>query len=479
MVALAIFSSGTTLLLAWQLSSAIVGVFLGGKSVTEVTGSLLVVLAAGLVKALVLWLQEAWSTKSSALAKSQLRSAFLNAVEQLGSTWLKTQKISTLNSLATSGLDSLDAYFAKFLPQLISTFLVTPIFTAVIFWLDPLSGIAVIATIPLIPIFMIFIGWATQTVQNQQLTALHQLTGHFLEVVRGLTTLRIFGRAKAQLETIGVVSEQYRVRTMKVLRISFLSGFALELAASLSVALVAVSIGLRLVNGEISLAVGLFVLLIAPEAYLPLRLVGANFHASSEGVAASSAVLDIISLPKEEKVHSDDKSEPAFAVGQVTAVYGRSGVGKTSMLNNLRATLGAHAVAWLPQNPSLIQGSVRDNIVGPDRGENYDSTALQVALRMAALDDVSPTAELGAYGSMLSGGQAQRVALARAFYRALATPSVTHVLLDEPISSLDEARAEIVAASLQKLAKRGLTVVAVSHQAIVGADQTREVRSEL
>ena len=477
MVALALYGSAATVVFAWQLSGAIVGVFLQGKTATDVSGSLFLVLIAGLAKALVLWSQEWLSARASAAAKAQLRAAFLNAVETLGPNWLKQRQLATINSLANSGLDALDAYFAKFLPQLVFTVLVTPLFTVLIFWLDPLSGLALIFTIPLIPLFMIFIGWATQAVQQRQLSVLHQLTGHFLEVVRGLTTLRIFGRAKAQLETIGDVSEQYRVRTMKVLRVSFLSGFALELAGSLSVALIAVSIGLRLVDGSLTLGIGLFVLLLAPEAYLPLRMVGANFHSSSEGVAASKAVLDVIDEAAEPRqiVPASEADSDDFEAGKLTVVYGPSGAGKTTLLNGLRVRLGFPAVAWLPQNPGLFAGTVRENIVGPDSGENFETAQLHLAMRLAALDDLQPLQELGEYGSQLSGGQAQRVGLARAFYRALTNDSVTHLLLDEPISALDPERTQVVIDSLHKLAKRGLVVVAVSHQSIESADFTREV----
>ena len=200
---------------------------------------------AGLLKAAVIWIQELSSNRAAAKVKLELRSKFFNAIDRLGSPWLKSQSTAQLGLLANNGLDSLDAYFSKYLPQLIYTAIVTPLFVVLIGWADLVSAITLIVTIPLIPIFMILIGWATQSTQQRQLSALTRLGQHFLEALRGLTTLRVFGRANAQVETMAAVGEEYRVRTMKVLRLSFLSGFALELLASLSVALIAVSIGLR------------------------------------------------------------------------------------------------------------------------------------------------------------------------------------------------------------------------------------------
>jgi ATP-binding cassette subfamily C protein CydD len=291
-VALATLGTVATIVIAWHISLIVTKVFVEHSDADALISSFLWVASAGAIKALVIWLQELASARSSNAVKVQLRTKLYDSIFKLGSIWLNKNSLAEVNVLATTGLNSLEPYFSKYLPQLVYAALVTPVFVMVIWATDAASGIALIATLPLIPIFMILIGWATQTVQRKQLDSLTKLTQHFLEVLRGLTALRVFGRAKAQVAIIGEVSEQYRVRTMKVLRITFLSGFALELIGSLSVALIAVSIGLRLVNGEISLLTGLFILLLAPEAYLPIRQVGAHFHAATEGVAASQKVLD-------------------------------------------------------------------------------------------------------------------------------------------------------------------------------------------
>jgi len=472
-VALAVLGMSLTLLFAWQLSHFVTAVFFDKAPVALELPALGLVALAGGFRAALVWAQEWLSNAAAATAKSQLRTKLLESISKLGPYWLAHRSSAQLNLLATSQLDALDAYFAKFLPQLVYTVIITPAFTVIVFALDPLSGIALICTLPLIPLFMIFIGMATRSVQEKQLASISVLTSHFVEVLRGLTTLKVFGRAENQVLAIQETSDRYRKRTMQVLRLSFLSGFALEVAASLSVALIAVSIGLRLVNGSLSLYVGLFILLLAPEAYLPLRMVGAHFHASAEGVAASKSVLDII----DEAEQSDGQAMPdtaetitQFAQGAITLIHGPSGSGKTSLLNQLRACLGRDAVSWLPQNVGLMPGSVKENIVGFETTDVH-TEHLNLAMDLACLDDLDLDQAVGQATMTVSGGQAQRIGLARTFYRAL-TQETPWLLLDEPISALDQERSQKVSESLKHLTKLGATVVAVSHQTLPQADFT-------
>ncbi|MEY4741808.1 MAG: hypothetical protein RL672_558, partial [Actinomycetota bacterium] len=345
-VALATLGAGATLVIAWQLTRFITSIFVSGQSPASVADALAWVALAGIVKGGALWLQELFAVRAASSARAELRGKYLRAIARstatgvAGSTEHASESTGARQTLVTRGLEALDAYFAKYLPQLVLTALVTPTFAFVIWQTDWLSGVILLATLPLIPLFMVMIGWATRSVQQRQLDALTRLSQHFLEVLRGLTTLKIFRRERAQLATLEAVGEQYRKRTMRVLAVSFLSGFALELAASLSVALMAVSIGFRLMNGSMALSAGLFVLLLAPETYLPLRMVGANFHAAAEGVLASEQVLDAIDAAKTDGpqpvVAAADIAELA-APGQVTVLVGRSGVGKTTRLEQLRA----------------------------------------------------------------------------------------------------------------------------------------------
>lgn len=472
MVALATLGVGATIVIAWNLSVIVTRVFVDHSGAEAVIPSLYWIACAGVAKALALWLQELSGTRASNAVKVQLRTKLFDSIFNLGSIWLHKNSLAELNVLATTGLNALEPYFSKYLPQLIYTVVVTPVFVAIIWTTDLASGIALVATWPLIPIFMILIGWATQTAQQKQLDTLTKLNQHFLEALRGLTTLRVFGRAKNQVAIIGEVSEQHRVRTMKVLRLSFLSGFALELIGSLSVALIAVSIGLRLVNGDITLLSGLFILLLAPEAFLPIRQVGANFHAAADGVVASEIALDIIDLAKVPSNSPNTSGGHEFNFGQFTVITGASGVGKSTIFKRKLGLAGTSAeiefanAAWMPQRPALFNGSVKENITGEVDDKLIDSTALFSAIQLAALDDLDLSRMVDEDGSQVSGGQAQRISLARCFYRALVTDA-KYLLLDEPFSALDEKRTATALNSLKGFALEGRAVVAISHQSQV------------
>lgn len=476
--------SAATVTISWSLAFFVSQVFIERATLESVSFCFGWLAIGGVTKAFVAWLQEFLATRAAATVKVELRQKLFDAVEKLGPSWLAKRSVAEVNLLATTGLDALEPYFSKYLPQLVYTGMVTPAFLAIIWLTDLPSGVTLILTLPLIPVFMILIGWATKSVQQRQLESLTQLSQHFLEVLRGLTTLKIFGRVDAQAKTLERVSTEHRQRTMKVLRVSFLSGFALELIASLAVALIAVSIGLRLLSGELTLMVGLFVLLLAPETYLPLRQVGAQFHASAEGVAASSGILDIIQEAEvdSESGYSVAVDEYDFQPGKLTVLVGPSGVGKSSIFRRLlgfdssSAALEIDQVSWMPQASKLFDGSVKTNIVGP--GRKVDESILRSACDLAALDDLAAEHEIGVAGASVSGGQAQRICLARAFYRALES-KCSHILLDEPISALDEARASVVVHSLKAFAARGVTVVAISHQKslVDSADRVIEVAS--
>jgi ATP-binding cassette subfamily C protein CydD len=337
-------------------------------------------------------------------------------------------------------------------------------------------------------------------------------------VVEGLSTLKVFGREKRQTARIRAVTDDYRATTMKVLRMSFLSGFALELAASLAVALVAVSIGLRLVSGDLSLGVGLFVLVLAPEAFLPLRQVGAQFHAAADGVAATDDVFEILEAGERAAAAADAGAragagasvaasrgagepvatalsvcgvsvsyggQPAvrnfsatFDAGTVSVVGGPSGAGKSSLVAALLAfvefdgrvdlvdragssALTRDSVAWAGQRPGLMAGTISSNV---SLGDPEPSAALVAeALGLAAAGDLDSQLTLGVNGAGLSGGQAQRVAVARAFYRFLACECPV-VVLDEPSSALDSVTEAALIAGVRAVADRGAIVIVVSHR---------------
>jgi ATP-binding cassette subfamily C protein CydD len=278
---------------SWFLSQAI-SLAIDGSALATLSGTVGALAAVVVVRAVLVWLQELVAVRGAAGVKSELRQRVMSAIARRGPEWLAARNSARVTTVVTTGLDALDNYFARYLPQLLLTAIATPILLVVILWQDLASGITAIVALPLIPVFMVLIGWATRTAQHKQWQSLQRLSAGFLDLVGGLGTLKIFGRERRQANRVREITEEYRGRTMGVLRISFLSGFVLELAASLSVAIIAVSIGLRLVDGRMGLATGLFVLLLAPELFLPVRQVGFQFHAAADGIAAADDVFAIL-----------------------------------------------------------------------------------------------------------------------------------------------------------------------------------------
>ena len=280
-------------LLAHALASAATGI--GAAALAGTLGLLLAVLAA---RAAVSYGGEAAALRAAAAVKSQLRRRLTEHTLRLGPAWLGGQQPGAITTLATRGLDGLDAYFARYLPQLVLACLVPLAVVIRVGLADWISGVVIAVTLPLIPIFAVLVGLHTKATTQRQWRLLARLGGHFLDVVEGLPTLKLFGRGKPQAEVIGKVTDEHRAATMSALRIAFLSGFVLELAAALATALVAVEVGLRLLAGHMSYQTALLVLLLTPEAYLPLRAVGAQFHASTEGAAAARDVFEILDTPE-------------------------------------------------------------------------------------------------------------------------------------------------------------------------------------
>ncbi|WP_326598110.1 thiol reductant ABC exporter subunit CydD [Streptomyces sp. NBC_01803] len=471
-------------------------------AVTEVSLAPLPVLAATAAgRGLVAHLSQRAAHRTGAAVISELRVRLLRHATRLGPAWLGGRPTGELTTLATRGVDALEGYFARYLPQLGLAAVVPVAVLARIVTDDWISAATIAVTLPLIPLFMALIGWATQSHTDRQWRRLARLSGHFLDVVSGLATLKVFGRAKAQAENIRAITEDHRRGTLRTLRIAFLSSFALELLATISVALVAVGIGMRLVHGDLDLYTGLVVLILAPEAYLPLRQVGTQFHAAQEGLSAAAEVFAVLETEPPARgtapvpaspalafdrvvVRHRDRAAPALsettltvAPGETVALTGPSGSGKSTLLAALlglvrptsgRVLIGGRDLAdldpaawhrhlaWVPQHPHLFAGTIADNVrlARPDA----DDEAVGQALRDAAAADLDPDRRLGEGGTGLSAGQRQRVALARAF---LADRPI--LLLDEPTAALDGTTEAEVVEAIHRLTT-GRTALLVTHR---------------
>jgi ATP-binding cassette, subfamily C, bacterial CydD len=295
-VTLGLVTTGLILTQATLLARALSGAT-GGTGLNALRGTLIALLVVLAARAAASFGAEAAALRAAASVKSQLRRALAGHSLRLGPAWLTRQQAGEITALATSGLDALDPYFARYLPQLVLSCLVPLAVLARVAAADWISGVVIAATLPLIPLFAVLVGLYTKAHTQRQWRLLAALSGHFLDVVAGLPTLKLFGRAKAQAETIRTATDQHRSATMAGLRVAFLSALVLELAAALATALVAVEIGLRLLAGHVGYDTALLVLLLTPEAYLPLRNVGAQFHASAEGTAAAGRVFEILGTP--------------------------------------------------------------------------------------------------------------------------------------------------------------------------------------
>jgi ATP-binding cassette subfamily C protein CydCD len=293
-VLLGLAGAGLLVAQAALIADVVVGGFQQGRGPASLRGDLLALAAVAVGRALVAWLTELCAHRAGAAVKSQLRQRLLAHATALGPNWLTGRRSGELTTLATRGVDALDDYFARYLPQLGLAAVVPAVVLARIATADWISAVTIVVTLPLVPLFMVLVGWATRDRMDRQWQLLARLSGHFLDVVAGLPTLKVFGRAKVQADNIRKITDDYRRATLRTLRIAFLSSFVLELLATISVALVAVGIGMRLVHGELSLRTGLLVLVLAPEAYLPLRQVGAQYHAAAEGLAAAEEVFEVL-----------------------------------------------------------------------------------------------------------------------------------------------------------------------------------------
>ncbi|TNC27387.1 thiol reductant ABC exporter subunit CydD [Amycolatopsis alkalitolerans] len=480
---LALLSAAALVAQAFLLASACATIVAG--HVPE-TAELAAIAAIVLGRALITWAMRVVAARAAAGAKEELRAKAVDHAMRLGPEWVAEQGPAELTSLATRGLDALDAYFTDYLPALVTAAVVPLGAGAAILFADWPSAVIIALTVPLLPLFAILVGKYTAARSAAATDALHRLSGQLLELVRSLPVLAAFRRAEAQAETVRLVSDRHRRATLKTLRVAFSSAFVLELAATLSVALVAVLIGVRLVSGDLPLAIGLGVLILAPECYQPLRSVGAAFHASEDGVEAVRRVADVLAQPLpptgtvdpergEVRVEglrvarrngfAPDGESFVVRPGEITWLRSPSGAGKSTTLavllgfvqpaggratvsdvdlTNIRMSTFRRQTGWVPQSPVFTCETVREELAGA-------SPELLAELNLAGFE----SARL----DQLSLGQRQRVAVARALSR-----DAWLLLFDEPTAHLDAANAAKVMAAIEAARRRGAAILIAAHE---------------
>ncbi len=516
---------------AWYLSSIIDAVFIKDRTLDDVSNWLMVLLALLAARSLFTWINEVSAANLGIQIKSKLRTHLLEHIRALGPAFTREERTGELATTATEGIEALDSFFSQYLPQLFITILVPLSILICVFPIDLLSGFIMLFTAPLIPYFMVLIGQAAETLTHRQFAQLNLMAAHFLDNLQGLTTLKIFNRSKTQASFIGKVNEQYRDTTLGVLRYTFLSAFALELLCTLSTAIIAVQIGLRLLYSGVEFHTAFFLLLLAPEYYNPLRMLGARFHAGTAGTAAARKIFEILDTPlptssassvshlitqphfaknkqeMESEIYSIQFDKVSFTYpnqntpvlqdinlvipfGTYVALVGRTGAGKSTLCSLL---LGFNSpstgrlfsgngnsvtkedlrrmISWVSQKPTLFQDTIAANLRLARADASDDDLVL--AAQAAQLHDFILTLPdgyrtmIGEGGARLSAGQAQRLAIARALLK-----NAPILLLDEPTSNLDPETEFLLEQSTTQWMK-GRTIITIAHRlnTVFTADQ--------
>jgi ATP-binding cassette subfamily C protein CydD len=494
---------------SWLLADACHAIVIASVQVASLYPLVRWLFAIIVVRSLLAWIAEKTAASVAATLKQRLRKRVLKLLLDTPPAG-RPGSTASLAETVIHGVDSLESYFTRFIPHLLLAAAVPPLIFVFVVPVEWRSTLVLLFSAPFIPLFMVLIGKGAERLNRNQWNRLSQMSGHLLDLIRGLPDIRICSAVKREAEAVARVSEQYRLSTMGVLRVAFLSAFTLEFFTTVGTAVIAVIIGFRLLGGSLELKHGLFILLLAPEFYLPLRTLGASYHSRMQGVAAAEKLLPLLNLPTASRVQSDLKPLPTapfhlacrdlcfsysgtrgelldvtleLMPGTITAIIGASGSGKstlaallTGLARPLSGTVTVNGInideldqdqlrqklAWVPQKPFFFNGSIRENLTIGLAAQS--ETAIFSALRAAnAHDFVSQLPEgvdsnLGDRGAGLSGGELRRLALARAFLRSAAI-----IILDEPTAGLDSNNELLVCQAIKAFAK-GRTILLISHR---------------
>lgn len=498
---------------AYVVARIVSAVLIDKAGLADVAAEMAVLLPLILARSIVIYVGEVAAASGAIEVKRKLRAELLDHVLALGPVRLSGYDTGALATTMTDSVEAIEPYFARYLPSATLAALLPIAILAAIGPSDWVSAVVLLVTAPLIPVFMIMIGHGAEQMNQRQWSRLVRMSGHLLDVIQGLPTLKLFNASRREAAVVSQMAEAYRQDTMGVLRIAFLSSLALEFLATVSIAMIAVFIGFRLLWGEMTFINGFFVLLLAPEFYGPLRSLGAHYHARMEAIGAAQSIVDLMALPK-PRPHASARRTPAISPphvafidvsvtfdggrraldrlsfevkpGERIAIIGPSGAGKSTVFNlllgflqpdsgeilingeplaDLDGTQWLKLIAWLPQRPHIFGTSVLDNVaLAPQPQDQQTRARAAEAVRRAHASDLIARlpnqwqTRLGDGGVGLSGGEVQRIALARALYRQ---PQL--VLLDEPTAHLDRDTQTAVLAATAELTE-GPTSLTIAHR---------------
>lgn len=518
------FLSGILIVLqASTLSGIIKRVFLDGAELSVVLPQMIWLLTFILLRTLTTFVSDMSANYSARQIKNDLRQQLLDQIIQIGPGYVRGERTGELVNTLVTGIEALDIYFREYLPQLAVAALVPLTILCFVFPIDWITGVILLVTAPLIPIFMFLIGNAAESLTQRQWKTLSRMSAFFFDILQGLTTLKVLGQSRAQIKIIAQISDRYRHNTMQVLRVAFLSALALEWLSTLSTAVIAVSIGLRLLYGQLDFQQAFFMLILAPDFYLPLRLLGTRFHAGIAGVSAAERIFAILDIPSSKqpvqnfgRTSAQTKTPPEIRLVDISYTYpgenhpvinkvslhipsqsrvaiaGPSGAGKSTLaaillglltpdegqilVNGIGTSLTddpswRKKTAWVPQHPYLFNDTAAANIRLASQSADND-TVKNAAIYANANEFIAHLPEgyqtiLGERAIRLSVGQAQRIALARAFLRK----DGSFLVLDEATANLDPKLEHEIQASIENLMENS-TVFMIAHRlpTIMNAD---------